>query len=310
MSDPALSLDEQLKQLEIEKLRAEIAQSKAPQRFFERNWQGLVTAFAAVLAASGGLAALVTAASQTFDLLNHAGQMREELTHEQKVNAADKAAIDADRRSIEAERQYTDANKKLGDAASQLAAAKSQLDEVEVQIHRERTTFYPALVEQFEKERADERDREHAQIAVLQQQIAAILPRNSAAQAQATKLALSFKTSSAPAARRGLVYMQYADPSGLAAMQGLQKELTSDGYSAPGIEKVSPGLLNPAQSDEVRYFRPADKQRALEVAALANNFLNKACPKHGAIRPELHYVASSTANAPLELWTGSGCPPL
>jgi flagellin-specific chaperone FliS len=305
MADTPPTLDEQLKQLEIEKLRAELAQAQSPQRFFERNWQGLVTAFAAILAACGGLAALVTAASQTFDLWNHIGQQQELVTYQQKENDADKAAVDADKREIAAEKAYMAANKQLDDASAKLGQAQSQFEELESQLHRERATVIPDWIKKLQ----DERTAQQLQIADLQKQLAA-LPKSAAAQAQLQKLALALKVSAAPGPRHGLVYVQYANPSSLDAMQGLQAELSKDGYSVPGIEKVSTSLLNPAQNDEVRYFKQTDKDRALQVAAIANTYLKTACPQHGAIIPRLHYIANSAPNAPMELWAGFGCPPV
>jgi hypothetical protein len=305
MSETPLTLDEQLKQLEIEKLRAEIAQAQTPQRFFERNWPSLVTAFAAILAACGGLAALVTAASQTFDLWTHIGQQQELVSFQQKENDARQASLEADDKRITAEETSAKIGAKLDEESKALAAKQVEIQQIENQLHHERTTVIPDWITKLQTERAAEQQ----QIADLQKQIAA-LPKSAALKTQVNAFAQTLAKKTWQAPRHGLVYLQYTEPTSLAALQGLQTEFNTDGYSVPGIEKVPAGLLNPKQKNEVRYFKEVDKNRALQVAGIANTYLNKACPGHGAVQPQLHYVDSAQASAPLELWISFGCAPV
>ena len=152
MSDEGEMLARQKAELEIEKLRAEIDQLKLPTSFIERNWQALVTAFAAILAACGGLAALVNAASQTVDLWTHLGQQKELVALQQSETAAQQATVEADKRDIAAQKSELAESQKVQQETQQLQAEQLQLDNLESFIHYQRANVFPNLINKLQQD--------------------------------------------------------------------------------------------------------------------------------------------------------------
>jgi hypothetical protein len=62
------------------------------------------------------------------------------------------------------------------------------------------------------------------------------------------------------------IYLQIADEGQRDPARSVQDYLLSQGYNAPGIEKV--GLKAPTDVTQVRYFVPADKNAAVRVVEL------------------------------------------
>jgi len=310
MSDDGEMLARQKAELEIEKLRAEIDQLKLPTSFIERNWQALVTAFAAILAACGGLAALVNAASQTVDLWTHLGQQKELVALQQSETAAQQATVEADKRDIAAQKSELAESQKVQQETQQLQAEQLQLDNLESFIHYQRANVFPNLINKLQQDRIALLH----QVAALQDQLNAKLgstlkgAARAAAQKDVNSLAEGFKSTSTQNTEKALVYIQYANSSSLSAIAGLQSELNKDGYVVPGIELISPTFLNPHENNEVRYFVGGDKTKAQALAKTANAYLSTACPGHPAIKAWLHNVGTTSATPALEIWTGFGCP--
>lgn len=101
----------------------------------------------------------------------------------------------------------------------------------------------------------------------------------------------------APDRRAAPVYLQIADERQRPAARGVQAFLRSQGYNAPGIERV--GQKAPKDVTQVRYFDPADVMAAEGVAALLQS-------RYGIAATPAHISIDQALPGQLEVWFTPG----
>jgi hypothetical protein len=89
------------------------------------------------------------------------------------------------------------------------------------------------------------------------------------------------------------VYLQIADEAQRQPARGVQDYLLSQGYNAPGIEKV--GRNAPHDFTQVRYFDPEDAKAAARVAELLQS-------KYGILAKPSHIRINRELPGQLEIW--------
>jgi hypothetical protein len=138
-----------------------------------------------------------------------------------------------------------------------------------------------AVIGKQDADAASTRARSAQQEADSQRQIAALAQQQAVKDAQyrefLKRLAVKGQSSD-PSIARSLqarrIYLQYTGGPVLSLAQRLQAYLTSQGYSVPGIEQVSPNKA--PRVTQVRYFNQDDLPAAQQIVALLKTILSAA----------------------------------
>ena len=159
-------------------------------------------------------------------------------------------------------------------AGSRLIGAKAKLEEANADLKKTNAEL------QTTNEELNAKNAELEQASVERQQVIDSLTKQ-------IKQAENTKKPVAP-----FVYLQIADESQRKAVRGLQTDLITSGYVAPGIENVAKRNAQSPEQTEVRYFRDQDRDTAEGVVKqLAEKGITaKLVGKHG------------TAKKPIEVW--------
>ncbi|HEX4301302.1 MAG TPA: hypothetical protein VHZ78_00815 [Rhizomicrobium sp.] len=265
---PEPSLADRKALAEIRKLEAETAALRQPSERKPINW--LV-----VLGGLSGLAAVITAIGGVYfqGVLSDANVLLAQANAQQKLNDAEKKTNDADKATF---------------AAQQL---KDKL-----------------IAENLKLQ--GELDVKTQQIVLAQQQLGGFATKIGAASAATPGVAANTQlqntasdlTSLAGQLSHGgkLVYLQFQGALPRETVRQFQTALNAQGYSAPGVERVSLKFQN-----QIKYFKASDQAFADKVGALAHKFFQEKCGQ--TVDFPSRFTAMASPPPQVEAWISLNC---
>lgn len=195
------------------------------------------------------------------------------------------------------------ATEELQETQQKLDELKSRKEDLEKQVLSDKEQIAQLSRQVQDLEQSTQTPAVNREIAEKEKEIGTIIGRFQQAQQSAAALGERVGENVVASPSTSLVYVQFRGGIARSVAESLRARLKTAGYDAPGVERLAGNYAN-----EVRYFRPEDRESAQRVADLARSELEAHGCKPADFAPrEMGAGLYKARPGQIEVWISTNC---